>query len=64
MVEIEEIRMKAKVAVLGDSGVGKSCLIAVFSSIAKNRLDNNDEILSEALTTVGNTYNTISPFDI
>jgi len=44
---------KVKVAVLGDSGVGKSCLIAVFSAIRNNRAENFDEILSDSQTTVG-----------
>eukprot|EP00331_Platyophrya_macrostoma_P029277 CAMPEP_0176439306 /NCGR_PEP_ID=MMETSP0127-20121128/19859_1 /TAXON_ID=938130 /ORGANISM="Platyophrya macrostoma, Strain WH" /LENGTH=208 /DNA_ID=CAMNT_0017823539 /DNA_START=76 /DNA_END=702 /DNA_ORIENTATION=- len=45
--------MKVKVAVLGDSGVGKSCLIAVFSAIKNNRTDNFDEILADSQMTVG-----------
>ena len=50
---------KVKVAVLGDSGAGKSCLIAVFSAIKNNRTDNFDEILADSLTTVGKPHSSL-----
>jgi len=53
MEDNQEKDIKIKVAVLGDSGVGKSCLIAVFSAIKSNRTENFTEILDDASTTVG-----------
>lgn len=56
MEESDEKLTKIKVAVLGDSGAGKSCLIAVFSAIKNNRTENFSEILEDSAMTVGNYY--------
>lgn len=55
MAEDDEKQFKAKVAVLGESGVGKSCLISVFSAIMNKRCsDTFQEIVDNTTNTVGN----------
>ena len=53
MVEEEKTQYNAKIAVLGDTGVGKSCLISVFSAIENKKTDSFAEILDNSEKTVG-----------
>ena len=51
---LEETISKVKISILGDSGVGKSCLISVFAAILDNpTFDSFSDIIQQSQATIG-----------
>lgn len=48
--------LSLKIIVLGDSGVGKSCLIQVYSAIVSQKQESFLEILENSEKTIGSTF--------